>query len=130
MTIEEFILARVAEDEHYARLADEVEDDWQDVVQPITNALTQARPQEVWSKRYGHAFQHIARHDPARVLAECEAKRRILDRAANDIAAADAKAPDQITRSFDAGAAHEAYNVLLDLVRVWADHPDFREEWR
>jgi hypothetical protein len=53
--------------------------------------------------------EHIARHDPARVLADVEAKRRIVEW--------DAEQP------VDRG-------VLNILASVYADHPDYREEWR
>lgn len=113
MTLTEFLLARIADDEALAHFIIDG-DHWHGIgVNSATEVAT-----------------HITRQRPTRVLAECEAKRRIVERASRDIAAADAKAPDQITRPFDAGAAHEAYNVLLDLARIWADHPDFREEWR
>ena len=61
--------------------------------------------------------RHIARHDPARVLAECEAKRRIVELFPD--AAQDGDGWN------DAG-----YSVLRDLAAVYADHPDYREEWR
>lgn len=53
---------------------------------------------------------HIARHDPARVLREVEAKRRIL-------------------------ALHEElnephlYEAVQHLAAVWSDHPGYRPEW-
>lgn len=75
---------------------------------------------------------HIARHDPARVLVECAAKRGIVDE-------------HQVTRRTP------GYTYLLDppcvtcgqvrprrfpcptlrlLALPYADHPDYREEWR
>jgi hypothetical protein len=53
--------------------------------------------------------EHIARHDPARVLADVEAKRRIVEW--------------DVEQPVDRG-------VLNILASVYADHPDFREEWR
>jgi hypothetical protein len=64
------------------------------------------------------------------LLAECEAKRRIVERAASEIAKADAKDSEQIERSFDAGSAFFAHNTLLDLATPYADHPDYDEAWR
>lgn len=53
---------------------------------------------------------HIARHDPARILAECEAKRAIV--------------------AYD----HVDLATYIDMTRLlalpYADHPDYREEWR
>lgn len=52
---------------------------------------------------------------PARVLAECEAKRQIVEMA--DFA--------------DEPGAWPVYVKVLELLAsVYADHPDYREEWR
>lgn len=56
---------------------------------------------------------HIARHDPARVLAECEAKRAIVEEATH---------PQT--------SSVEGYNILRILAVAHADHPDYDEEWR
>jgi hypothetical protein len=58
MTLAEFLEARISEDEAIARAASEP--DWS----VVGNSLAGAR--------------FIAHHDPARVLAECEAKRSII----------------------------------------------------
>jgi hypothetical protein len=63
------------------------------------------------------------------VLAECEAKRRIVERAAEDCAKADARVEEQIERSFNAGAAFASHNILRALAAIWRDHEDWREEW-
>jgi hypothetical protein len=54
---------------------------------------------------------------PVRMLAECEAKRRIVE----DCVEFD----DEST----SGAAL-GHRVLRSLAQVHADHPDYREEWR
>ncbi|SCD40986.1 hypothetical protein GA0115251_106923 [Streptomyces sp. TverLS-915] len=67
---------------------------------------------------------HIARHDPARVLLEVEAKRRVLR--AHDKwceGRCEAKYPEG---GFD--AAH--YWSIKSLAAVYADHPDYDESWR
>lgn len=77
MSIVEFLLARIAEDESVARES------------PFDRAWT-AHPDETGQpiKAGGRAriatcavdvMDHIARHDPARVLAECQAKRAIIE---------------------------------------------------
>ena len=103
-----FVLARVAEDEASARGS----------VADAGTGRTLGVPPE-W-------LHGVA----ARVLAECEAKRRIVESAVRDLAKADARDADQIVRSFSAGAAFVAHNTLLTLAAVWADHPDYRPEWR
>lgn len=65
---------------------------------------------------------HIARHDPARVLAEVEAKRRIVEGAPSNGGVFDDDAPD--------GIREDPWWVLRHLASVYADHPDYREEWR
>lgn len=64
---------------------------------------------------------HIARHDPARVLKEIEAKRevvRLYERAYD-------YAP-----TFTSGFAAAMEDALLMFALAYADHPDYREEWR
>lgn len=58
----------------------------------------------------GRDAEHIAAWHPTRVLAECRAKRQVLDAVAAD------------------GATREL--VLRSLALPYADHPDYREEWR
>jgi len=60
---------------------------------------------------------HIARHDPARVLREVEAKRAIVDVADRWTYGDEREAPD-------------GHAVLRHLAAVYQDHPDYREEWR
>jgi len=57
---------------------------------------------------------HIARHDPARVLAECEAKRLLLE----------LHGPHG--RDTEALPCRE----LAVLALPYADHPDYQPEWR
>ena len=69
---------------------------------------------------YAAAEPHIARHDPARVIAECEAKRWIVERC-------------QWVRDnrdyADWATADMADEVLQHLVQVYADRPDFPSMW-
>ena len=68
-----------------------------------------------------HNVEHIARQDPARVLADVDAKRRILD---------------EHEPGSDPCDAHDASlrTIECDTIRLlalpYADHPDYREEWR
>jgi hypothetical protein len=57
------------------------------------------------------AADHIARHDPARVLAEIEAKRRIVD----------------LTEH---GCGDDYQRVQRALALPYADHPDYDERWK
>jgi len=99
----EFLLARVADRERYAK--DTHDRDCETV------------PRE---GMYGPFPCNCG--EPERVLAECEAaRRRIVE--------------DCDERSLDlSGAEPSAYaladRILRALSSVYADHPDFREEWR
>ena len=66
---------------------------------------------------------HIARHDPARVLAEANAKRALID--ACERADTSAAYPD-----FEGGVYSGLHDALEYLALPYADHPDYREEWR
>ncbi|MFD5317527.1 DUF6221 family protein [Streptomyces sp. NPDC127098] len=73
-------------------------------------------------------MRHVARHDPARVLREIEAKRRLLDM--YDSPETSPALPDSfnrfardITRSF-------LGDIFRQLATVWAYHPDYRQEWK
>ena len=114
MTLTEFLTARIDEDEAAAR--------------PFRNALGDVKPwrcdevggkvRQVGQQEFGlpdvvsesdtHLTAvHIARHDPARILAECEAKRQLIERVGN---------PD--------------WAGFRILALPHADHPDYRPEWR
>ncbi|NKR75810.1 hypothetical protein GS492_25035 [Rhodococcus hoagii] len=66
---------------------------------------------------YGAQAEHIARHDPARVLREVEAKRRILDLAG------------EISRSGAEFAEQDYRTVTRALAAVYSDHPDYQPHW-
>jgi len=63
---------------------------------------------------------HIARHDPARVLREIEAKRALVDHAERVLL--------EITHRFHPGH-RMAVHLLHTLASIHADHPDYRSEW-
>ncbi|WP_051942702.1 DUF6221 family protein [Streptacidiphilus rugosus] len=63
---------------------------------------------------------HIARFDPARVMTDVDAKRAIVDAYDHSPANAGAKV-----------SSHEGlHTAVLLLASVYADHADYREEWR
>jgi hypothetical protein len=111
-----FLAARLDEDEAAARaaLSQSAEEGtawWFDDVGPET-------PREF----------HVARHDPARVLREVEARREILNRYARGLAGdlPEWKAGREL---IEAGLAI-LRAVLRDLAAVYSDHPDYRAEWK
>lgn len=115
MTIVEFLLARIAEDENWARMAGhgcgylhDHNGGWVEVEFPGEH---NARP--------SYELGFIRRNSPNRLLAECEAKRRIIE----------------LVKEADDGTAAPGTLILGDwaleaLASAYADHPDYREEWR
>jgi hypothetical protein len=91
LTITEFLLARIADDEEAAG------------ADPGCECL---------GVQFGIGHGPVC---PERVLAECEAKRRIVKRLNNRMR------PD---------VAFEAWYALRVLAAIYADHPDWRGEWR
>jgi hypothetical protein len=73
---------------------------------------------------------HIARHDPARVLAEVEAKRRICRDYENAVCSLAAAGPGTPPHDLMTGATNMLKRTLQLLALPRADHPDYREEWR
>jgi hypothetical protein len=119
MTLTEFLLARIAEDEALAEVATpgqwERDSGW---------SITAPAP-EGWS---GHLVvvetkqrndsEFIARHGPTRVLAECEAKRRLIESAI------------EVIRCGGPIAAHRGKLILYAMAFPYADHADYQEEWK
>ncbi|WND33976.1 DUF6221 family protein [Streptomyces sp. BB1-1-1] len=68
---------------------------------------------------------HIERHHPARVLADIEATRKIVD----GLAELDAN-PALLTDAALHLQRHVLLSVVLQLAAVHAGHPDYRPEWR
>jgi hypothetical protein len=65
---------------------------------------------------YGGTYGHVLRFDPSRVIRDLAAKRRIVERAA-DV-------------GFGYPSHHLAQGILALLALPYADHPDYRDEWR
>jgi hypothetical protein len=69
---------------------------------------------------------HIARHDPARVLADVAVKRRIVDRCQNS----HETMPSWGSEDYPGGERSGLYQAVQLLALPYAGHPDYREEWR
>lgn len=120
MDLVEFLTARLDEDEQVARaaIAPGPTGSWVvHVGRAIGVVCTAESGQRVASVSRAPQSEHIARHDPARVLADVEAKRRLLAVLDGD--------------PFDALGAEGAYKLLVakHLAAPYADHPDYRPEW-
>ena len=150
MTLTEFLLARIAEDEADARTAigiapgdDRTPSDWWvkeehsmvyaghwvPVVETAERSIPNGEGDGVITWRVPATLDHIARHDPDRVLAECEAKRRIV-----------AEHPEQVDMipesegfgsvQYEVPGRRYVPEVLRLLAMPYADHPDYDEAWR
>ena len=91
----------------------------------------------VTQERSEDRMVHIARHDPARVLREIDAKRQLIarggpfctsdcDEPGNEPMNPDTNWTTPLEHHFDCGA-YEAAKVLA---AVYADRPGYREDWR
>lgn len=116
MTLTEFLLARLAEVEAIARVVNVgIWYPWDDRNAELYAAIRSIHPE---------AAVHIRAQSPACVLADVEAKRRIVDRCKYAVES-DGWMNDY--DMFDAG--EQAFGTLLDLARPYADHPDFDPSW-
>lgn len=137
-TIVEFLAARLDEDEAAALAVDDNSPPFNGQWKPDGNAL---RTENDWVLFHGHGrplapglVEHVARHDPARVLREVHAKRAILDEHADDysdcrVCARESAETNSLGNAFHVPLPHPC-PTLRHLATVYSDHPDYREEWR
>lgn len=124
MTITEFLLARIAEDETAARAA-LIEADYFQFGDTAAEALLGLSESE---GAQDEALAHFRRHDPARVLAACEAKRRIV-KAASEVADLERDFGEHAGWSPDDFEQVHSDEILRGLASEYADHPDFDPKW-
>lgn len=73
---------------------------------------------------------HIAEHDPARVLREIDAKRRVLRALESAEVALRNTEPGKEPHKLMTGATNSLRAVVRMLASVYAGRPGYREEWR
>ncbi|WP_152203625.1 DUF6221 family protein [Georgenia thermotolerans] len=115
MTITEFLLARIAEDEAEARS------------KPTTYLYIHPDGYDMADMGPGY----VLAANPARVLAECAAKRAIIEPARD--ATYYAKRVDRELLGGPRDAMADPYPgdvILRHLAAVYADHPDYQQEWK
>lgn len=106
-TVAEFLLARITEEQAAAQACADAGD---------TCALKwNATTEPGMSEQMDHVHDHVSRWDSVRVLAECEAKRRIVE---------------QIDRNVRDVPTGWSERILELLALPYADHPDYDEGWR
>lgn len=120
-TLTEFLLARIAEDEALVRAV-----------------LDEQGSDTSWTTSDGWEHNHLSNptsqwqrhHSPERALAECEAKRCLI---AYGQSALDAFAETRLGIEGGLYAVTMEFTLALPLrlmAQVYADHPDYCEEWR
>jgi len=128
-----FLLARIDDDETAAKEAGA--NVWTEQSSCVLD--TGEWPDGVHALGDSRVTRFIAEHDPARVLAECDTKRRIIDlhaslpqppmlRAVGNVCA-------ECSSSFEDGHVEGVAwpcDTLRLLALPYADHPDYREEWK
>lgn len=128
-----FVQARIAEDEAAARATAEnypppwrgrEVDDEGDSIETNVVFDTSHRTVVWWESGSREAMdrlgEHIAGHDPARVLADCAAKRAIVEQYRRAVA------------NQEFGRSHVVLAlaaVLMQLAQPYAGHPDFAPSW-
>lgn len=122
MTITEFLLARIAED---SRLASEakwaMQGAWFPSADDAVDALVQAC-------------------SPDRVLAECAAKRAIVERYIHNLSLAESyrnpkwrdamNDQDRIEHRMQEARAATSLEACVALAAIYADHPDYQTDWK
>jgi hypothetical protein len=134
MTVElrEFIEARLAEDEAIA-LAVQQRAPWLVVGSYGDEGVKEDGYGWVATGAYNAGMDaddaaHIARHDPARVLRDVEAKRRLL--AQYQAVCDEIRAPKSAEHRMNARARQFALDeVLVTLALPYADHPNYDPSW-
>ncbi|WP_158715739.1 MULTISPECIES: DUF6221 family protein [Streptomyces] len=121
----QFLRDRLAEDEQAARRAGS---SFRQIGETGVIVATDGdRAEECASANWSGIAEHIVRHDPARVLREVEAKRRLLTDYVENAADLDTQhAPDMDY----VGRADGLETALQHLATAYADHPDYRDNWR
>jgi hypothetical protein len=122
--LDQFLLARIAEDKRIATdaAAASGRDDWTPDDVPGDSRLV------------GSAAELVARYDPARVLAECTAKRKLVlacMEARPDLAFLGTRPSGLADWPLSPSGPHQlAALTLAVLAMPYADHPDYHDEWR
>lgn len=131
MNIVDFITARLNDDEKAATAAGDAFDPaWYYDERVDDSPLWQvwAYDEIVASDLAEPVAIHVARHDPARVLREVEAKRAIVQQYGRWSTMAEGE-HGQARAVFEAGA-DGLLTAIRALANVYVDHPDFIAEWR
>ena len=147
MTITEFLLARLAEDEAAARscppwpwrvatIEDEAavhdEQTYAGDTVAAADGICVAVPYALSGRHERAVRDHIPRHDPARVLREVEAKRAIVEAHERNPLSEDV-GPEWGDTCYTCVSDHEPLDwpcaTLRHLASIYSDHPEFDAGW-
>lgn len=138
-TLAAFLLARVEEDEETAKAAVRPEHMHPYGDRALPAVSPEQVPDEVRGYLGGAWGEHFARWDPARVLAECAAKRAILavhcppepgSSLARTFSAAHCTGCGYSGPCDDPNVEHvDQCPTLRAIAQPYTSHPDFRPEW-
>ena len=119
MTLTEFLEARLAEDELNANAAIEGPAEWHALYSYRDVKDSDGHYIVLADSRYPTVEQaaHIARHDPARVLRQCEAARGVIAQFL------------RLDALGDLDGRNATEDVLKQLASVHSDHVDFDRSW-
>jgi hypothetical protein len=123
--LDQFLLARIAEDKRIAADAAAAGGRAEWDVEAGAGKPPTAEPL---------VAEHMARHDPARVLAECAAKRRLVMACRDsrpDLRFLGARPHGMADFPLTPGDQHQLAALTLALLaQPYAEHHDYRPEWR
>jgi hypothetical protein len=136
----EWLRAQLDEDERIARAAcwDEQSDAWTvrpprekyeryTVVDYLDDGVVVVTPENADADGVG---QHVARHDPARVLREIDAKRKLLDLHQEKLEQGYSSDHCAECGFGETSQSYYPCATLRLLALPYADRPGYREEWR
>lgn len=135
MSIEEFIEARLDEDEQIAQAAAENKGEWWTAVDPFSgDEPDRVEGSGVTAVAYDltvNPARQIARHDPARVLRQVAATRELFERAKPWPKCRGHPGPWMPHGDYGPGfcGTPEEADSLRVIAAIWSDHPDFQPEW-
>lgn len=117
-----FLGARIDEDEAAARQAGV--GGWTSGSHEITECVVDGPDIRLYDEggHDEHQARHIVRWEPRRVIAECEAKRALVDEHRRE--------HDPCDHAYDTSLMGWLCITLRTLALPYADHPDYRDEWR
>ncbi|WP_280244529.1 DUF6221 family protein [Nocardia abscessus] len=125
MRIEEFIEARLAEDEQIARESDTGDGEW---FYDDRFDRVETSDENLYTL---HHSEHIARHDPARVLRQTAALRDLYERALPERECRGHPGPWMHCGDYGPGycGMPDEADALRVIAAIWSNHPDYQPEW-